>query len=599
MDKQVFISLDLIDPNPYQPRHAEDKDAIAEVAESIHRNGLLQIPSARQVDGRYQLAFGMTRLAAIKLLNTQYADGYSKMPLIIRDLDDLQMFELGVAENIKRRDLNPVEKADAMRRYMQEFNKTSAEAGEFFNETEEYVRSIVRFNELLPEAKEALAAGKINITTARTMLSMQKVAPREVIVETINRLEKGTDRWGSTEKPEEAIEEVLSGLDDIKELWSGDGKPRGGRHDAWLLDMKKFPNQFLPTLTAVDIAMALNIQDNEEALKLIDEYLQYVEAETAEFPNGENDKDYIASCRAQAQKRLDALAKLDPDYVARIQHLISPPTCTACRFHSVVQGTHYCGMETCFSRKTRAWEYEKLRVASKELKIEIYNAEADGEYRVLEEDYTDNGKKHKALFTKRGKDLRLALAVDIDRKKPQSGYNGVPRGAVVMVVGKTLKTMLESGQKERADKRSKQKAAEALRTLKERKLHEFDFEVSAHAKAIFDSLNLAALEDLFAAPSRYGSSWDFTPHNMPGVKRPSEDDGVPAQEDFYRRIFALNMIKKIGGHYNKTISEYAFTVSEKVKNWGVKLPKSVTKLAAQMGAEIEAAKAELKAELEE
>ncbi len=592
MENQVFVSLDLIDPNPYQPRRTDDKAVVAEIAESIQRNGLLQVPSARQLDGRYQLAFGHTRLAAIKLLNTQQADGYSKMPLIVRDLGDLQMFELGVAENIKRRDLNPIEQAEAMRRYMQEFNKTSAEAGEFFNCSEEYVRSVTRFNELLPEAKEKFAAGKINVTTARTMLSMQKVASREVILETLDRLEKGEDRWGNLEKPEDVIRETLDELDTLKELWSGNDKPRGGHHDAWLLDMKKFPNQFLPILTAVDIAMALGIQDNQKALKLVDEYLQYMEAQAVAFNADEapGESDDMARWKTEARKRLDALAKLDPDYMARIQHLIAPPACSACPFHSVVQGTHYCGMETCFTRKTRAWEYEKLRMASEKLKIAIYNKDADGEYRVLEESYTDNGQKHKDLFRKRVKDLRLALAVDIDRKKPQSGYEGVPNSAVVMLVGKTLKTLLETSHEKRVEKRTKQQAEELLNRLRTDKCEELDVEVSRHTKMIFDGMNLAALQALMSAPSTY-SGWSTTIHTMPGVTKPDKND-VLAQEDFYRIVFAFNMVRKIGGHYKKTISEYAASLNEVVKMWGVKLPKSITKLAAQMDAEIKAATTE-------
>src|SRR3990172_290827 len=93
MDKQMPVSLDLIDPNPYQPRQAEDPAVVAEIAESIQRHGLMQVPTARAAEGgRYQLAFGHTRLAAVRL------NGEPRMPLIIRDLSGLQMFELGGAE---------------------------------------------------------------------------------------------------------------------------------------------------------------------------------------------------------------------------------------------------------------------------------------------------------------------------------------------------------------------------------------------------------------------------------------------------------------------------------------------------------------------
>ena len=138
--KQEFISINLIDPNPYQPRQVEDIGFITEIAASIKKNGLMQVPTARVCGDRYQLAFGHTRKAAFVM------NGETSMPLIINDLTDLQMFELGVAENIKRRDLDPIEEAYAMRRYMDDFGKTSKEAAEFFGVAEETIRQKVRWD---------------------------------------------------------------------------------------------------------------------------------------------------------------------------------------------------------------------------------------------------------------------------------------------------------------------------------------------------------------------------------------------------------------------------------------------------------------------
>jgi ribosomal protein S13 len=257
-----------------------------------------------------------------------------------------------------------------------------------------------------------------------------------------------------------------------------------------------------------------------------------------------------------------------------------------------VNGTHYCGMKTCFTRKTYAWEKEKLRAASKDLKIEIYDAERDGAaFRVLEEDYTDNGKKHKELFTKRNKDLRLALRTDIDRKKPQGGYNGVPHSCVVMVVGQTLKKLSETGQQERAKKRSKEQAAALLARVQTEKREALHWEVANHVKVLFDGLNMAALNSLWDAPGRYGSEWTVNRYTFRGEK-PAKDADLAAQEEYLRRLIALNMVIKIGGYYNKSISEYAAQLAECVKQWNVKLPKSITKLAAQMDEEIAAVTAE-------
>lgn len=570
MNNQVFVELDLIDPNPYQPRKSEDPDVVREIAQSIEANGLLQVPSARAVNGHYQLAFGHTRLAAYRLLAEEGKNLYTSMPLIERELNDLQMFELAVAENIKRRDLNPIEQAESMRRYMEEFGKNSVETGTFFGVSPETVRGTVRLNNLVPQAKQKLAEGKITVSTARTLLSIQKVAPEEVVIETLERLEKGVDRWGLQETPDEIIDDVLDDLDEVKELWSGhwEGKPRAGARDAWLLETKSFPNKFLPVLTPVDAAIALGIQNDEEMMEKVATWIQ---ASLGELPD------------------LDIETLGIPEHLEKkLCHLINPPACTACPFYSVVQENHYCGMVTCFTRKANAWQREKLQTASRELKIQIYSPETDGEFRVLEETRSDNGQKHLELFRKRSKDLRLALAVDIDRKKPQSGYQGVPSGSVVMLVGKSLKNLLETGQKVRAEKRSKEQAAALLASLLEEKREVLDWEIASHVKTLFDAMNLTALQALWETPGRYGNEWEISFYNMPKARTP-KDAKDSEKADSYRRLMALNMVRKIGGYYKKSIAEYAVHASQKIKSWGVKLPKSITKLAAQMDEEIKAA----------
>ena len=572
METQSLISIDLIDHNPYQPRQAMDPDAVAELADNIKRNTLLQVPTARQVNGHYQLAFGHRRLAAFKF------NGEPCMPLIIRELDDLQMFEFGVAENIKRRDLNYVEKAEAMQRYMEEFGMNSVQTAEFFNTTPEDVRGTIRLNNLPTIAKEKLASGKLTVTAARTILSVQKIASAEAIAETLQRIEKGKDRWGNDETPEEAVEEILDLSDEVLKLWNydGDAKPRGYRN-GWLLSTKNFPNKLLPAITPVDAAVALGIQDDEEMMHKVGAWA-------------------LAAAGARPDLDTESLG-IPQELLEKLEHLINPPACNVCPFYSNVNGTHYCGMKICHTRKSYAWEKERLRAAAKDLEIEIYDPEKDGrEFRVLEETYSDNGKKHMELFRKRGKDLRIAMAVDIDRKKSQSGYNGVPSSCVVMVVGPTLKKLLESGTQKRTQKRAKEQAAALLQRVREEKCDALEWEVAAHVKTLFDGMNMAALESLWDAPGQYGSNWVINRYTFHNDDKPGKDAGVGDQEVYLRRVIALNMVKKIGGSYRKTMAEYAAHLTEHVKKWNVKLPKSIMKLAGEMDQEIASVTAETAAE---
>jgi ParB/RepB/Spo0J family partition protein len=584
MDTIQFVPIEKIIVNQFQPPEFIDQAQVLEIAESLKlysdngQKGLLQVPLARRVNGVYEEAFGRHRLLAFQHLAKEDTF-WSEMPLLVRELTDQEMFELMGIENFKRRDITVVEKARIFQDYMERFDATSVQTAERFGVTEETVRGTIRLNNLPDEAKEKLAKGEITVTTARSLLSMQKVAGKEAIVETLNEMNRGKDRFGFDATPEETIEHAMENLAEVKELWQSyrEGKPRGGSSDAWLLDMKNFPNKLLPVLTAEDLAIALAVQDDEQVLgEISGAYSGW---------SGPEDWDLIyESLKGRLANRADLLEKLE--------HLVDPPACSRCLFYTVVNGNHYCGMEVCFNRRTYAWNAEKLRAASKDLGIEIYNKETDGEFRVLEDNYNSEGAHYK-LFKNRVKDLRVALAVDIDRKRSQSGYKGVPSGSVVMVVGKTLKKLLETGQKERSEKRTKEQAAALLANARTERRETLVWALAEHVKALFENMNLAALHSLWETPGRYSNEWEINIHTVRAIQKPANDASDSEREDFYRRIFAANMVSKIESYWaGETISEHAETLFEKVKSWGVKLPKSVTKLPAEMDAEIAAVTAE-------
>lgn len=165
MNNPQEVSVSRIQPSPYQTRTV-NQATVDEIAQSILHNGLMHVPIARPIArGFYQLAFGHHRLAAFQKL------GISTMPVIIQNLSDLQMFEMGAAENLKRRNLNPIEEAELIRRYMEEFKKNSVEAGEFFSMKDVTIRAKIRLLNLPDEQKRRLAAGEITIDMARAILA--------------------------------------------------------------------------------------------------------------------------------------------------------------------------------------------------------------------------------------------------------------------------------------------------------------------------------------------------------------------------------------------------------------------------------------------
>ena len=103
----IEIAIDRIDPNPYQTRREFDEEGMDELATSMQAHGFYGHLVARQVDDRYQIAYGERRLRAAQ------RTGLPQLFLAVRDLTDEQMMELSVTENVLRKDLNPIEEAEA------------------------------------------------------------------------------------------------------------------------------------------------------------------------------------------------------------------------------------------------------------------------------------------------------------------------------------------------------------------------------------------------------------------------------------------------------------------------------------------------------
>ena len=583
-DQSVLVELDQIQDNPYQMRVDYDAEKIRELAVDIATNTLLQVPAARRVNGHYELVYGHRRKRALEVLATTGVPElgiapdpkYKFMPLQVRELDDFQMFDDGLSENLKRDDLKTTERARAIQKYL-DFGKSSKEAAVKFGlGSDATVRGLVRLLDLPEEVHAKIDDGSITQGTARSLLSMQKIAPKETIIATVNKIEKNKNN----SLPEDVIEGTIQRLEDVVEMWDEDrknGKPRSSYRSGWLLDMKNFPNKLLPALTPVDAAIALGIQDNEKAMKLVSEYLECVDGLSVAEPT--DDPKFIEDVKAHAQTCLDKITKLSPEYVARLQHLINPPACTACPFYTKVRGNHFCGIKVCHTRKTVAWETNTVQDASRQLKIEIYE-KADGAYQVLS--YGD----HK-LFGSRHKGLRLLPRSQwAGRYHSQYGYTGVDDDAfVVVATGEASAKMNKSNggsgksvggkmtEREKADRR-------AMRIYRRRRI-ELLWEYTAAAQTLFDGVPIEALRKL--------CSW----HHI-GIddRIPDEHDhpqtGTDAQKlEFQRRSLVWRLIVGETSHYTR--SDLVTLLDRFYKITQVKAPKALLQRAQEWDAEIKAA----------
>ncbi len=164
--KVVEINVDLIDPNPFQPRKVFSDDELVELAESIEQHGLIQPIAVRKVGDRYQLISGERRTRASKLagLPTIKAQVYE-------NLDDKAMAEWALIENIQRVDLNPVEVAKSYQQLIDNHGYTHEDLSKIVSKSRSAITNALRLLKLPAQVLLWIEEGKISGGAARALCS--------------------------------------------------------------------------------------------------------------------------------------------------------------------------------------------------------------------------------------------------------------------------------------------------------------------------------------------------------------------------------------------------------------------------------------------
>jgi ParB family chromosome partitioning protein len=152
----------------YQPRTQFNEEALAELSESIRRNGVMQpiIVRPTSLSSRYEIIAGERRWRAAKLA------GLNRVPVIIREIDDKQALELALVENVQRQDLLPLEEAIGYQRLIEEFDYTQEELGGIVGKSRSHVTNLLRLLTLPDEIKEMLDKGALSMGHARTLIGV-------------------------------------------------------------------------------------------------------------------------------------------------------------------------------------------------------------------------------------------------------------------------------------------------------------------------------------------------------------------------------------------------------------------------------------------
>jgi ParB family chromosome partitioning protein len=161
------IDINLISPNPKQPRTVFDEEQLNELAASIKEVGLLQPPVVRSIGGgKYQLIMGERRYRASKLA------GLKSIPVIIRQTPDDQLLREALVENIHRSQLNPLEEGAAYQQLLNDFGYTHDELADRLGKSRPAITNTMRLLNLPASVQRRVAAGVLTAGHARALLSL-------------------------------------------------------------------------------------------------------------------------------------------------------------------------------------------------------------------------------------------------------------------------------------------------------------------------------------------------------------------------------------------------------------------------------------------
>jgi len=162
------LAIEQLLQGKYQPRTQFNEQALAELSESIRRNGIMQpiiVRKAAQAN-RYEIIAGERRWRASKMA------GLARVPVIIREINDKQALELALVENVQRQDLSPLEEAIGYQRLIEEFDYTQDELASVVGKSRSHITNLLRLLALPDEVKEMLDKGELTMGHARTLLTV-------------------------------------------------------------------------------------------------------------------------------------------------------------------------------------------------------------------------------------------------------------------------------------------------------------------------------------------------------------------------------------------------------------------------------------------
>ena len=206
-DAPQTLPVDLIDPNPLQPRRLFQNERLAELAQSIRANGIVQPLVVRRFGDRYQLVAGERRWRAAKLAEIR------DVPVVVREIQDDRLLEISLIENIQREDLNPMETAHAFARLSAELELSPEQIGQRTGKDRTTIVNFLRLLQLPDDLQQLVADRRLSAGHARCLLGLPTVALQREVAEkavaqgwSVRQTERTTQRMMADRQPKHVDE---------------------------------------------------------------------------------------------------------------------------------------------------------------------------------------------------------------------------------------------------------------------------------------------------------------------------------------------------------------------------------------------------------
>jgi len=204
-DRVYSLPVDMIEPNPYQPRKHFEPMALVDLATSIKQYGLMQPISVRiSDDGGYELVAGERRLRAAKLADI------ATIPALIVDITDRDSAILAMVENLQRQNLNYIEEAEGFAQLLLLHDLTQDELARKLGKNQSTVANKLRLLKFSPKIKRMLISKDLSERHARALLKLQKELPEDaaehVIMEVISRI---SEEGFTVQKTEDLVDKLI------------------------------------------------------------------------------------------------------------------------------------------------------------------------------------------------------------------------------------------------------------------------------------------------------------------------------------------------------------------------------------------------------